>query len=97
MLFYRQVTAILDPTIPIRGFIQTNLIGLPLIHKTVPWEFDPEVSLRRRKQFQQLNGIRGEDLIERLGLGIDGYEEERLQQQRQRDQGHLGGLNYFNP
>ncbi|CAG9122316.1 unnamed protein product [Plutella xylostella] len=96
VLFYRQVLAG-DPVGPVKSFIQTNLVGLPVLHDKQSWSFDPDVSLRRRKQFIDLHGDKGERLIERLGLGIDGYSEERLQRQRQRDEGHLGGLNYFLP
>lgn len=42
----------------------------------------------------QLHGYRGDKLIERLGLGIDGHAEERLQQQRARDAGKLNGVIY---
>lgn len=86
-----------DPIGPLRGFIQTNIVGLPVLHKQQAWYFDPNVALRRRKQFIELNGDKGEKLIERLGLGIDGYAEERLVKQRARDEGHLGGLNALNP
>ncbi|KAI8423504.1 hypothetical protein MSG28_012615 [Choristoneura fumiferana] len=96
VLSYRLVTAP-DPIGPIRAFIQTNLVGLPVIHGRQTWEFDPDVALRRRRQFIELHGDKGEKLIERLGLGIDGFEDERLKMQRQRDDGHLGGLNYFLP
>ncbi|GBP45304.1 hypothetical protein EVAR_29052_1 [Eumeta japonica] len=95
-LFYRQVQSG-DPVGPIRGFIQANLVGKPVIHGIQTWIFDPDVSLRRRTQFETLHGVKGEYLIERLGLGVDGFEEERLRKQRQRDEGHLGGLNYFRP
>lgn len=82
---------------PIGNFIRTNLVGQPVIHDHQTWIFDPDLSLRRRKQFIELNGDKGVYLIERLGLGIDGRADERLQKQRQRDEGHLGGLNYFLP
>lgn len=39
-----------------------------------------------------MNGFRGERLIERLGLGVDGHAAERLAQQRARDAGKLGGV-----
>ncbi|XP_044730586.1 uncharacterized protein LOC123293751 [Chrysoperla carnea] len=81
----------------IKDIIQYNVAGIPLIHKVKRIEFDPDVSLRRRKQFEELHGEKAEKLIERLGLGIDGYADERLQQQRARDEGHLGGLNYLTP
>lgn len=94
-LFYRRVLS--EPAGPIGLFLQTNLIGLPVIHETQQWVFDPDVALRRRKEFIELNGDKGEKLIERLGLGIDGYGDQRLIKQRQRDEGHLGGLNSLRP
>ncbi|XP_013168691.1 PREDICTED: uncharacterized protein LOC106118574 [Papilio xuthus] len=94
-LFYRQVLC--GDVGPIGGFIRTNLIGHPVIHEEQSWIFDPDVAVRRSKQFIELNGDKGEKLIERLGLGIDGYDEERLKIQRARDEGHLGGLNAFLP
>lgn len=36
-----------------------------------------------------------DNFISRLGLGIDGQEDERLAYQQARDAGHLGGLNYY--
>lgn len=44
--------------------------------------------------FLKLHGYRGEKLIERLGLGIDGYADERLAKQQARDAGKLGGVIY---
>ncbi|CAB3240487.1 unnamed protein product [Arctia plantaginis] len=85
------------PTGPIAGFIRTNFIGHPVIHDRVSWVFDPDVALKRRRQFIELHGDKGEKLIERLGLGIDGDDRERLEKQRQRDEGHLGGLNAYLP
>ncbi|PZC83225.1 hypothetical protein B5X24_HaOG208316 [Helicoverpa armigera] len=96
LLFYRQVEA-QNPTGPIAGFIRTNLIGHPVIHDKTTWIFDPDVALKRRRQFIELHGDKGEKLIERLGLGIDGNDEERLEEQRKRDEGHLGGLNFYLP
>lgn len=40
----------------------------------------------------KVNGFRGEKLIERLGLGVDGYAADRLAQQQARDAGKLGGV-----
>lgn len=82
---------------PVGQFIRTNLVGQPVIHDKVAWIFDPDVALKRRRQFIELHGDKGEKLIERLGLGIDGRDEERLAFQRQRDEGHLGGLNAYLP
>ncbi|XP_028170868.1 uncharacterized protein LOC114360369 [Ostrinia furnacalis] len=86
-----------DPPGPIENFIRTNFVGHPVIHDQQTWIFDPDISLKRRKQFVELNGDKSVYLIERLGLGIDGRADERLAKQRQRDEGHLGGLNYFQP
>ncbi|CAG5030817.1 unnamed protein product [Parnassius apollo] len=94
-LLYRPTAS--DHVGPIGEFLRTNLVGQPVIHEKQTWVFDPEVAKRRRKQFIALHGDKGEKLIERLGLGIDGYDEERLQFQRERDEGHLGGLNAFLP
>lgn len=49
-------------------------------------------SHRTLTQTLKVNGYRGERLIERLGLGVDGYAVERLAQQQQRDAGKLGGV-----
>ncbi|KFB44426.1 AGAP005312-PA-like protein [Anopheles sinensis] len=78
-------------------FIQNNVAGIPLIHKTEEYDFDPEISKKRRELYYELHGYRGEKVIERLGLGIDGKHHERLAHQRQRDEGHLQGLNYLQP
>lgn len=81
----------------IRDFVQFNIAGHPVLHKEQSWPFDGEVAIRRSRQYQELNGIKGEKEIERLGLGIDGLDQERLAQQRARDVGHLGGLNFYLP
>lgn len=96
LLLYRQAKA-QDTVGPIGGFIRTNLIGHPVIHEKTSWIFDPDVAMKRRRQFIELHGDKGEKLIERLGLGIDGNDEERLEEQRKRDEGHLGGLNAYLP
>ncbi|KAL4709648.1 hypothetical protein ACJJTC_007379 [Scirpophaga incertulas] len=96
MLLYKPVLC-QGPVGPIALFIRTNFVGDPVIHNKVTWIFDPYVGIRRSKQFVALNGDKGERLIEKLGLGIDGREEEYLLRQRARDEGHLGGLNYFLP
>lgn len=95
-LFYRQVSS-QDSVGPIGDFIRANVVGRPVIHDRKQWIFDPDVSQKRRKTFRELHGDLGEKLIERLGLGIDGRDEERLTAQRQRDEGHLGGLNSLLP
>ncbi|GLV40455.1 uncharacterized protein CBL_04255 [Carabus blaptoides fortunei] len=81
----------------ITGLIQRNVFGVPMLHEAQNWPFDPEAGMRRSTQYQQENGIRGEKAIEQLGLGIDGNQERRLVQQHKRDEGHLGGLNFFRP
>ncbi|KAF7280719.1 uncharacterized protein LOC143200912 [Rhynchophorus ferrugineus] len=86
-----------EPIRIIKDLIQFNVAGHPVLHKTVEWPFDPDVGIRRSRQYQELNGVLGEKAIERLGLGIDGYDRERLIQQRQRDEGHLNGLDYLTP
>lgn len=75
----------------LRSFIQNNIAGPPAIHQITEWNFDPDVAIKRRELFQQVHGFRGEKLIERLGLGVDGNHETRLVQQRARDDGLLGG------
>ncbi|KAJ6644105.1 hypothetical protein Bhyg_09071 [Pseudolycoriella hygida] len=82
------------PIAIVRSILQNNVVGAPVVHKVTQWDFDPEVSQKRRAQFYELHGYRAEKLIERLGLGIDGHAEERLQQQRARDAGKLGGQMY---
>lgn len=79
------------PITLITSLIQNNLLGSPTVHQVTKWEFDPEVAIKRRETFQQTNGYRGEKLIERIGLGIDGLHHERLAIQRERDEGLLGG------
>lgn len=74
-----------------------NAVGTPEVHQRQQWVFDPDAGRRRSVQYQQINGRLGELAIERLGLGIDGRESERIQQQRLRDEGHLGGLNAYLP
>ncbi|KAJ8925975.1 hypothetical protein NQ315_009830 [Exocentrus adspersus] len=81
----------------IRDLVEFNVAGHPVLHKTQPWPFDPEVGKRRSRQYQELNGVLGEKAIERLGLGIDGYDRERLAEQRERDAGHLNGVDYLTP
>lgn len=80
-----------DPVSLILRLIQNNLIGAPVVHTVTEWEFDPDEALQRREVFQQVNGFRGEKLIERIGLGTDGLHNQRLAIQRDRDEGLLGG------
>lgn len=75
----------------VRNLIQNNLLGAPIVHQVTHWDFDPDVALKRREVFQTVNGFRGEKLIERMGIGIDGKHNERLAEQRARDVGLLGG------
>lgn len=81
----------------IRDFVQINIAGVPALHTLTKWDFDPDISLKRRAFFEEVNGVKAEKLIERLGVGMDGKEYERREKQKIRDQGHLGGLNYFLP
>ncbi|XP_970740.2 uncharacterized protein LOC659330 [Tribolium castaneum] len=76
----------------VKDIVQFNVAGHPVLHKETEWDFDPDVAIRRSRQYQELNGRYGAKAIERLGLGIDGYDRERLAQQRLRDEGHLNGL-----
>ncbi|XP_058459950.1 uncharacterized protein LOC131435773 isoform X2 [Malaya genurostris] len=77
--------------------LQNNIAGIPLIHKTEEFDFDPEISKKRRELYYEQHGYRGEKAIERVGLGIDGKHRERLEHQKQRDEGHLNGLNNLQP
>lgn len=96
LLFYRHVESSEHvPVGPIGAFIQTNLVGFPVLHEPQKWVFDPDIALRRRKEFIRENGDKAEKLIEKFGLGIDDRQEERLMSQRARDEGHLGGLNWL--
>lgn len=79
------------PITIIRNLIQNNLVGAPVTHLKTEWDFDPDVALKRRELFQEANGFRGERLIERIGLGLDGRHNERQASQRARDAGLLGG------
>lgn len=67
------------------GIIQKNVLGFPEFHKQQLWQFDPSVSARRAHEFYALHGFRSEKLIERIGLGIDGRQDERREQQIARD------------
>jgi hypothetical protein len=81
----------------VRDFVQYNVGGIPLTHQTQTYDFDPDIALKRREQFVELNGDKSEKLIERIGLGVDGKQQERLAAQQARDEGHLNGINYFLP
>ncbi|KAH1006117.1 hypothetical protein HUJ05_006882 [Dendroctonus ponderosae] len=86
-----------SPISIVRDLVQFNLAGHPVLHKSVEWPFDSEIGIRRSRQYQELNGRLGEKAIERLGLGVDGYDRERLAQQQKRDEGHLNGIDYLTP
>lgn len=79
------------PITIIKNLIQGNLAGIPVTHEVTVWDFDPEVAVKRRELFERAHGFRGERLIERMGLGIDGLHDIRLVQQQARDDGLLGG------
>ncbi|XP_050055063.1 uncharacterized protein LOC114127602 isoform X1 [Aphis gossypii] len=67
------------------GLIQNNVLGTADFHRQQSWPFDPNVSGRRAHEFIALHGDKSERLIERIGLGIDGRQEERREQQMVRD------------
>lgn len=67
------------------GILQKNVLGYPEFHKQQSWQFDPSVSARRAPEFIALHGFRSEKLIERIGLGMDGRQNERREQQMVRD------------
>lgn len=74
----------------VKDLLQYNVFGIPVLHKKQEWTFDPDEGPRRSRQYQELNGRFGEKAIERLGLGVDGFEQERRIQQKQRDLQLLG-------
>lgn len=41
----------------IRNLLQNNLVGSPIVHKQSEWEFDPDVSIKRRQQFYEVNFV----------------------------------------
>lgn len=67
--------------------IRDNVAGQPVIHQTQYWPFDPNEGPKRSVQFEAHNGRRSYYLIERLGLGNDGRQDERKYQQMIRDLG----------
>ncbi|CAI6346478.1 unnamed protein product [Macrosiphum euphorbiae] len=67
------------------GLIQNNVLGSAQFHKQQSWPFDPDVSARRTHEFVALHGDKSERLIERIGLGLDGRQDERREQQAVRD------------
>ncbi|XP_055920684.1 uncharacterized protein LOC129952222 [Eupeodes corollae] len=76
--------------------LQNNVAGEPITHERTEWDFDPEISKARRGLFYEKNGFRASKLIESLGVGIDGKEQQRRQEQRYRDVGKLNGEHYRN-
>ncbi|XP_018567585.1 uncharacterized protein LOC108908137 isoform X1 [Anoplophora glabripennis] len=97
LVFLTLISSSLGALQVIRDLIEFNVAGHPVLHKTQNWSFDPDVGKRRSRQYEELNGVLGEKAIERLGLGIDGYDRERLAKQQARDEGHLGGVDYLTP
>jgi len=69
----------------ITTLIRDNVNGPPVVHKTQQWPFHPDEGSKRNPEFEAINGHRGYYLIERLGLGTDGHQEERKYQQMIRD------------
>ncbi|XP_036332324.1 uncharacterized protein LOC118743666 [Rhagoletis pomonella] len=76
--------------------LQNNVAGEPITHVRTDWDFDPEISQKRRALFYETNGYRAAKFIERLGLGLDGQEEERRAEQQARDVGRLNGEHNIN-
>lgn len=71
----------------ITTLIRDNVAGQPIIHQTQHWPFHPEDGAKRNPEFEAIHGHRSYYLIERLGLGQDGHQEERKYQQMIRDLG----------
>jgi hypothetical protein len=69
----------------IKQLIQENLAGPVVNFQVVSWKFDPDAADRRRVEFEQKHGVRGQKLIARLGYGEDGYHKERRLKQIERD------------
>ncbi|XP_012157810.1 uncharacterized protein LOC101456629 [Ceratitis capitata] len=76
--------------------LQNNVAGEPITHVRTEWDFDPEVSQKRRVLFYETHGYRAAKFIERIGLGLDGREEERRAAQQVRDIGRLNGEHNIN-
>ncbi|KAI8127211.1 hypothetical protein FF38_13962 [Lucilia cuprina] len=76
--------------------LQNNVAGEPITHKRTEWDFDPEISQKRRSLFYETHGFRGAKFIERIGVGQDGHEEERRTEQQLRDIGRLNGDHNIN-
>lgn len=41
----------------LRTILQNNIAGAPVNHKVTEWDFDPEVSMKRRQQFYEVNKL----------------------------------------
>ncbi|XKL64462.1 hypothetical protein PGB90_004548 [Kerria lacca] len=67
--------------------IRDNVAGHPIIHQNQHWLFQPEEGSKNNPVFEAVNGHRSYYLIEKLGLGMDGHQEERKYQQMIRDLG----------
>lgn len=67
--------------------VRNNLIGRPEFYKDQKWPLDPEAGARRQPDFVKVHGYHSANTIEKLGLGTDGYQEIRREQQRLRDLG----------
>ncbi|CAD7092319.1 unnamed protein product [Hermetia illucens] len=80
----------------IKNLLQENVAGNPVIHQKSEYDFDPEVAKKRRQLFYETHGYRAEKFIERIGVGIDGQEDERRVEQSYRDQGRLNGEHFIN-
>ncbi|XP_065370027.1 uncharacterized protein LOC135962178 [Calliphora vicina] len=76
--------------------LQNNVAGEPITHKRTEWDFDPEISQKRRSLFYESHGFRAAKFIERIGVGHDGLEEERRIEQQQRDIGRSSGDHNIN-
>lgn len=76
--------------------IQNNVAGEPLTHEKTEWDFDPEIAYKRRALFYEVNGYRASKFIERIGVGLDGKQEERRAAQAVRDYGRLNGEHVHN-
>lgn len=67
------------------GIVQNNVLGSAEFHRQQSWPFDPDAGGRRAAEFIALHGDKSERLIERVGLGLDGRQDERREQQTVRD------------
>lgn len=42
------------PIAIVRSILQNNIVGAPVVHKVTEWDFDPEISQKRRAQFYEV-------------------------------------------